>query len=196
MDLARALEVFPRADRAWLDQIAEQAPKNGIDTPNEMASFLAQFGHETAGFTRFEENLNYSADRLMKVWPRRFPELHVAVMYAHNPERLAEKVYGGRMGNDQPGDGWRYRGRGPQLTGKNNYRKAGAMVGLNLLAAPDLMLEPDVGVKVACVGWKVMGLSEHDDDADARAETELINGGVIGLKDRQALLDRLRKVLS
>ena len=196
MDLRPALRVFPKADQDWLFQIEQQAPQNGIDTPNEMASFLAQFGHETAGFTRFEENLNYSAERLMKVWPRRFPDMQVALLYANNPERLAEKVYGGRMGNDEPGDGWRYRGRGPQLTGKNNYRKAGNLIGMNLLAAPDLMLEPDIGVKVACVGWKVMGLSEHDDDADARAETEIVNGGVIGLADRQALLDRLRKVLS
>ena len=169
MQFWRVLEVFPNGNRDWLAQIEDQAPQHGIETPNEMASFLCQFGHETAGFTRFEENLNYSASRLMKVWPRRFPDIQVASLYAHRPELLAEKVYGNRMGNDTPGDGWRYRGRGPQLTGKNNYRKAGNLVGLDLLADPDRMLEPAAGVKVACVAWKVMGLREHDDDSDARA---------------------------
>ena len=196
MQFWRVLEVFPNGNRDWLAQIEDQAPQHGIETANEMASFLAQFGHETMGFTRFEENLNYSASRLMAVWPRRFPDAETATLYAHRPELLANMVYGGRMGNDEPGDGWRYRGRGPQLTGKNNYRKAGNLVSLNLLADPDLMLKPEIGVKVACVAWKVMGLSEHDDDADARAETEIVNGGTIGLKERQELLDELLVVLA
>ena len=195
MNQAQVAGIFPRAEPAWLSEIFRVAPQHGIDTPAEMASFLAQFGHETVGLTRFEENLSYSAPRLMAVWPRRFPDLTTALLYERNPERLAEKVYGGRMGNDRPGDGWRYRGRGPQLTGKNNYRKAGTLIGIDLVALPDLVLEPATGVLVACAGWRALNLDWHDDDADAREETLVINGGEIGLRERQSLQDRLRKVL-
>lgn len=196
MNLARVITVFPHANRDWLRKISVYAPESGIDTPNEMASFLAQFGHETMGFTKFEENLNYSASRLMAVWPSRFPDANAAAAYAHNPEALANKVYGGRMWNNLLGDGYRYRGRGPQLTGKRNYCKASVMVDINLIGDPELMLDPDIGAKVACAGWKALKLDWHDDDEDARAETEIINGGVIGLKERQALLDGLLLVLT
>ena len=196
MNFSRVREVFPKANADWLRQIELQAPEHGIDTPNEIASFLAQFGHETGGFTRFEENLNYSAERLMAVWPSRFPDLTVATTFAHNPELLANSVYGIRMWNNLPGDGWRYRGRGPQLTGKRNYCRASVMVDINLVGNPDLMLDPKIGVKVACAGWKAWGLDKHDDDADAKAETLAINGGTIGLKERQALLDKLLAVLA
>ena len=196
MNLGRITEVFPRANCAWLIEIAYQAPPSGIDTKNETASFLAQFGHETAGFTRFEENMNYSADRLMAVWPSRFPDIASSAPYARNPEALAAKVYGTRMGNTEPGDGWRYRGRGPQVTGRYNYGKAGALVGLDLIAEPDLLLRPSVGVRVACAGWKAFGLDLHDDDADARAERRIVNGGTIGLKETQSLLDKLLEVLA
>jgi putative chitinase len=188
--------VFPSANAAWLTRIFTIAPTCGIDTPNEMASFLAQFGHETAGFTRFEENLSYSAARLMQVWPNRFPDLRIAQEYERNPKMLAEKVYGGRMWNNLPGDGWMYRGRGPQLTGKRNYCKASVLVDMNLVGQPDLMLDPAVGVLVACKGWQAWKLDRYDDDADARAESVIINGGEVGLRERQRLLDALLKVLA
>src|SRR5690554_2663020 len=85
----------------------------------DVAMLMAQVGHESADLTRLEENLNYSAKRLMQVWPSRFPNSRIADRYARDPEMLANEVYGGRMGNDKNGDGWRYRGRGPiQLTGR------------------------------------------------------------------------------
>lgn len=196
MNLARVVTVFPHANKDWLRKISLHAPEFGIDTPNEMASFLAQFGHETMGFTKFEENLNYSASRLMAVWPSRFPDANSAAAYAHNPEALANKVYGGRMWNNLPGDGWTYRGRGPQLTGKQNYCRASVMVNTNLIGRPELMLDPDIGSRVACAGWKALKLDWHDDDADAQAETRIINGGLIGLKERQALLNGLLLVLT
>lgn len=196
MNLARVLTVLPRANKDWLREIEKQAPAVGIDTPEEMASFLAQFGHETGGFTKFEENLNYSASRLMAVWPSRFPDANTAAAFAHNPELLANQVYGGRMWNNLPGDGWRYRGRGPQLTGKQNYCKASVLVGVNIIGNPDLMLDPGVGVLVACKGWKAWGLDLHDDDDDVRAETVKINGGTIGLAERQKLRNDLIGVLT
>src|SRR3990167_7553865 len=102
MNFSRVREIFPHAKPGWLEQIELQAPEYGIDTPEEMASFLAQFGHETAGFMRFEENLNYSAERLMAVWPSRFPNIELASRFARNPELLANSVYGGRKGEKTP----------------------------------------------------------------------------------------------
>lgn len=196
MNFAGARAVFPRANADWLQQIELQAPQHGIDTVNEMASFLSQFGHETGGFTRFEENLNYSAARLMAVWPSRFPDAETAARYAHNPEALADKVYGGRMWNNLPGDGWMFRGRGPQLTGKHNYCRASLMVNINLIGNPDLMLDPKIGVKVACAGWNALRLDWHDDDEDSRTERRIINGGLIGLAETQALLGKLLEALA
>ena len=196
MNFSGARTVFPRANTDWLQQIELQAPATGIDTVPEMASFLSQFGHETMGFTRFEENLNYSEERLMAVWPSRFQTLADAQRFARNPQALAEKVYGGRMWNNLPGDGWLYRGRGPQLTGKNNYCRASVMVDINLIGNPDLMLDPKIGVMVALAGWKAFGLDLHDDDEDARTERRIINGGLIGLKETQALLDKLLEALA
>lgn len=108
----------------WLDPINAALDRWGIDTPARVAHFLAQVGVESGGLARVEENLSYSAERLMTVWPSRFKTLAAAQAYARNPEALANKVYGGRMGSTQPGDGWRYRGRGlKQLTGRNNYKE-------------------------------------------------------------------------
>lgn len=193
--IADLRRVFPRGDLSWLAEVLRQAPVYGIDTPAELASFLAQVGHETAGMTRFEESLSYGSARMMAVWPRRFPDISSTLAYAHRPEELAERVYGGRMGNVAPGDGWRYRGRGPMVTGRRNYGRAGELVGLDLIEHPEWLLDPVTGVQVACAGWRALGLDWSDDDADARAETRRINGGEIGLMERQALLDRLRAVL-
>lgn len=196
MNFERARAVFPGAHREWLDEIELRAPACGIDTPREMASFLAQFGHETRGFTQFVENLSYSAKRMMLVWPRRFPDLTSAAPYEHNPQALAERVYGGRLGNDKPGDGWKYRGRGPQVTGKRNYARASDLIGYDFVRDPDHMIVPEAGVTVACKGWKALGLDWHDDDADARAETLIINGGEVGLRERQALQNKLLEALT
>lgn len=189
--------VFPHASEAWLIEIVGRAPAAGIDTKAEMATFLAQCGHESRGFTRFEEDLNYSAGRLMQVWPLRFPTIEDALPYAHNPMALGERVYGGRLGNTDPGDGWAYRGRGCiQCTGKRNYSAAGEALGLDLLAHPDWVCAPSIGVQVALWYWRVRGLDAVDDDEDARAETRLIQGGSEGLDRRQASLDRLLQVLA
>ena len=162
---AEIRQVFPHADEAWLIEIVTRAPQAGIDTRNEMASFLAQAGHETRGFTRFEENLNYTVGRLMAVWPRRFPRIEDAMPYAHQPVLLAQRVYGGRMGNTQPGDAWMYRGRGlPMLTGRRNYSLAGDGIGLDLLEHPDWLAVPSLGTRIALWCWRAVGLDAMDDD--------------------------------
>lgn len=199
VDFARLRSVFSRADPAWLIEILDQAPDHGIDTPNEMASFCAQLAIESAWLTRFEENLNYSAARLMQVWPKRFPTADAAARYAHSPERLANHVYRNRFGNgdEASGDGFRYRGRGcHMLTFRNNYELYGERIGEPLVERPELLLVPKIGVRVALEYWKEKDLDLVDDDDDARAETRLVNGGEIGLNDRQAAMDRLLKVFA
>jgi putative chitinase len=119
--------LFPRAQdpASWAESMNNVFPTYDINTPHRVAAFLAQCGHESGGWTVFEENLNYSAQGLNGIFKKYFPTLESAQPYARKPEMIANKVYGGRMGNgpESSGDGYKYRGRGPiQLTGKDNYR--------------------------------------------------------------------------
>ena len=196
MNLQALKAVMPRAPEAWLIPILEIPPRYGIDTPNELATFISQLAVESEELTRLEENLNYSAARLTQVWPHRFPSADVAIRYAHAPDRLANFVYAGRMGNgdEVSGDGARFKGRGPiQLTGRMNYRKCGEDIGQPLVYEPELLLVPAVGIESACWYWRSRDLDRFDDDADARAETKLINGGQEGIARRQAYLDKALK---
>lgn len=134
----------PTAEESWVAGWAENRDAIGrlaaLTTRLRMEHFLAQTAHESGGYTRFEEALNYSAPRLRSVWPRRFKTDRAARRYAGKPRALAKRVYSGRMGNDQLGDGWRYRGRGPmQVTGRDMYRDVGALIGVDLMANPDLL---------------------------------------------------------
>lgn len=163
--------------------------------PAEVPVFLGQILHESGMLERLTENLNYSATRLMQVWPKRFPTLESAVPYERNPQRLAERVYGGRMGNDTPGDGARYIGRGLMMvTGKNNYRAVGKVLGLDLLNKPELLATPAVALKSAIAWWEgnVPDSELHDD----RMVTRRVNGGEIGLSHRTALADMAREALA
>ena len=192
-------QALPKAPVAWLIAAIEECPKAGITTPNELASFLAQCAHESREFTRLEENLNYSANRLMFVWPKRFPTLEFALKYEHNPQHLANYVYDdanrgpkSKLGNIHPGDGWRYHGRGPiQITGFDNYKLLQKETGLEVIARPDILLTEIPGIISACWYWKNHNLDAVDDDKDVRVETRWINGGEIGLKERQNLFNHI-----
>jgi len=160
--------------------------------------FLAQVGHESAGLSRLEENLHYTGQRICAVWPTRFAGPEVAEPYAGNPRALANRVYGGRMGNggETTGDGWRFRGRGYiQITGRAAYRAIGRRAGLDLEAFPDLAASPDHALAVACAFWSWRGLNDLCDRDDLVALTRRINGGTHGLADRRAWLDKVRRVL-
>jgi putative chitinase len=149
-------------------------------------------GHESGGLTIVQENLNYSASRLMAVWPSRFPTLASAQPYAGNPQKLANKVYGGRMGNTGPNDGWTYRGRGfIQITGKDGYASVGALAGLDLVGHPELAADPaKAGAVVAAFSsWKKLNVPA--DAGDFVAHTRKINGGTIGLDDRKVWLNKV-----
>ncbi|WP_024696136.1 glycoside hydrolase family 19 protein [Pseudomonas syringae] len=169
--------------------------KYQIVTPFRIAAFIAQVGHESAQLTAMVENLNYSATALQKTWPNRFtPEL--AAQYARQPERIANVVYGSRLGNSEKGDGWKYRGRGLiQLTGKTNYRQCGEALGVDLLARPELLETPEYAALAAAWFWSVNGLNTLADTGDIIAITKRINGGTNGLADRQELYERALKVL-
>ena len=166
-----------------------------IDNARRLTHFLGQVYHESGGFTRLTENLDYRAERLMQVWPKRFPTLQRAAPYAHNPPALANYVYGGRLGNTAPEDGWRYRGRGfIQLTGKDNYRAASKWSGLKLLENPEQAAEFPGAAMIAAAFWVDRGLNAvadgADQDAAIKQETTLINGSTLGLPERKAAIVR------
>jgi putative chitinase len=161
----------------------------------EVPVFLAQFLHETGMLEHLEENLNYSAGRISEIgmaskpgtrWRSLVPR---ALELGRNPRGFAEAVYGGRMGNDEPGDGWKFRGRGGQITGKNNYRRIGDLMGIDLLADPDLLIDPTYALRSFIVLWEADVPDEAIDTADVTDETLAVNGGVIGKKERQRLAD-------
>ncbi len=161
----------------------------------EVDDFLGQILHESAGLTTFTENLNYSAERLCAVWPGRFPTLDAALPFAHNPEALANKVYGGRLGNTAPGDGWNFRGRTPiQLTGKDAYIHVGTLMGIDLVSNPDQLAEPDKALQASIHWWE-----DRIPDSmigDPEKVTKRVNGGLIGLADREHLTDLAREALT
>ena len=199
---AQIKSIFPKASESDIDafiKFGEEAlKKSGIlDMINRLQYFLAQLGHESNGLTSREENLNYSASRLMEIFPSRFPTLDVATPYERNPEKLANFVYGGRMGNVNPGDGYRYRGRGYiQLTGRETYREVGRIGGLDLENNPDAAAKPENAIKIACAFWTWKNINPACDVADFTAVTKKINGGTNGLNDRLQWLSKVKTVVT
>lgn len=146
-----------------------------------------------------EENLNYSAESLMRVWPSRFPTLEIAQQYHRNPEKIANRVYGGRMGNgtEETGDGWLYHGRGLiQLTGKDNYTLAGDALNMDFIHSPDYVLVPKYAALTAGWYWNKRQLNKEADAKDYTGMTKKINGGTIGLDDRIAHIKHAQEVLT
>jgi putative chitinase len=160
----------------------------------EVDDFLGQVLHESSMLERLEENLNYSAPRMCKVWPARFPTLEAAEPYARNPIHLANKVYGGRLGNVEPNDGWNYRGRGLlQVTGRDNYTAVGQAIGVDLEECPDLLAEPEYALRASIAWWE--GHVPDSVMGDIVRVTKRVNGGTVGLADRQHLTDEAREAL-
>lgn len=196
-------ELYPRAPAAHLDALAAQSGpvfgRFGIRPGNRLNFFLGQVGHESGGLTIIEENMNYRAERIMEVWPSRFPTLESARPFANRPEKLANSVYASRMGNGGPdsGDGFRYRGRGYiQITGRGAYRDIGAIVGLDLEGQPELAGAPAHALLVACGFWEWKGLNALCDGGDYVAVTRRINGGTHGMADRRAWLDKVLRLFA
>ena len=180
----------------WIQPLEDTFEKYEINTPERQAAFIGQCAHESGNFKTLEENLHYSAAALMRVWPSRFPDSAVADKYANNPEAIANKVYGGRMGNLQDGDGWKFHGRGLiQLTGRENYANCGSGVGVDLIDNPDLLLTPKYAALSAGWFWNKKGLNSLADSGDIETMTKRINGGLIGLIDRKAKIAKAEQVL-
>ena len=195
----------------WIDAIVQTCAEFEINTPQRVAGFLAQTSHESGGYTMLSENLNYRAATLAACWPTRFAELgpdkkpkktdkgaliptKVAEAIAGKPELIANMVYSSRMGNGpaESGEGWKFRGRGlKQLTGKDNYVRCGAALGLDLVGNPDLLLQPVYAARSAGWFWKTNGLASFADAGDIKGMTKKINGGFIGLEQRQKLYDKV-----
>jgi putative chitinase len=200
----------------FLPYIKEVCKSFGINTPKRLAAFLSQVGHESAGFSQLEENLNYSAEGLANVWPKRYAKRLQNGVYAKNkvgrylPSTLALKIarrpvlianncYANRMGNsdEASGEGWKFRGRGlKQLTGKSNYARLTLETGIDFISNPDLLLQPAYGVISACWFWKVNNLEYFADKEDIEGLTEKINGGLIGIQQRKALYSKAIEILS
>lgn len=181
-------DAFANADRI-LD-------KYGINSsPLRLSHFMAQVLHESGALTILIENLNYRAERLLEVWPSRFKTLEQATPFAHNPEALANKVYGGRMGNVKPGDGWRFIGRGLlQITGRESYERYGTKLGVDLVANPDLAFSADWCLPIAAAEWTEAGCNAFADADDLAKVTRALNGGYIGLASREEWLIRTKHV--
>lgn len=192
----------------WADALNVAMTEQGFPTGTDvLAEFLAQVAHESHEFTRLEENLNYRAERLMVVWPKRFPSLSVANKYAGKPQALAEYVYGGRMGNrpEGSGDGWKYRGRGPiMVTGLDNYLKLSKLIRDPLLVdCPDRLCTRPTGARAAVAFWmsnkELSKLAENtsfdDDESDFVAITRIVNGGAVGLDARRVYRERAMRAL-
>ena len=159
-----------------------------INTPKRVAAFIAQCAHESGGFVFVTENLNYSASGLMRVFPKYFPDMATAKQYERNPQKIASKVYANRMGNGDEAsqEGFKFRGRGIlQLTGKDNYFWFGASLNLTPEQASEYLETFEGAAQSACWFWETNKLNALADAGDIRQLTKRINGGYIGLADRE-----------
>lgn len=198
---SRLLALCPAARTDIVSEVAPRLErlreKYGLTSPLRIAHFLAQVAHESGGFAHIVENLSYSARRIPQVFPRlaaRAEEL------AHNPEKFGNVAYANKIGNgdEASGDGFRYRGRGLiQLTGRANYRNAGAKLGIDLEAEPDKAAHPLYASELALLYWAKAGCNEAADQDDIAAVTRKINGPKMqGLAHRSVLTDKAKRIFT
>lgn len=174
---------------AWHAAMVKIFPKYGIETPNRIAGFLAQCGHESLNFTVLEENLNYKAETLEKLFSKYFSKAgRNAADYAKQPEKIANVIYASRMGNGDTasGEGYKFRGRGIiQLTGKDNYTNFGKSIGKTPDEVVEYVKTLDGALESACWYWGTRQINAACDANDITKMTKLVNGGTIGLEDRK-----------
>lgn len=193
---ALAPQSRPALVKAVAPHLEAFAYRYGVTTPLRTAHLMAQLAYESAYFTRLEENLHYSSGkRIALVWPRLRPR---AAELAGHPEALANAAYGGKLGNgdEASGDGWRYRGRGLiQLTGRENYRRFGKVVLVDLEAEPDLAADPEIAVLTALAYWRVRKCNEAADTDDFVIVSERVNGPALcGIAERRVLTVRAKEI--
>jgi putative chitinase len=182
-----------------IEQLPETMAKFGIDTPIKLAHFLAQAGHESGGFKSVNENLNYSAKVLRSIFGKYFPTDEKALLYERKPEKIANLVYGGRMGNgvESTGDGYKFRGRGYiQLTGKSNYEAFGKSIGVDILSAPDLVATKYPLLSAAWFFTRCLSKCKDATNESIIAVTRCVNGGTIGIAERTKHFNEYYKLLA
>ncbi len=187
----------------WADALNATFDRFNILTPRQRAAFIGQCGHESGNFRVLQENLNYRAATLLSLFPRTqrrtwgfTPE--EAAEYERQPKRIANRIYGNRMGNrdEASGDGYRFRGRGCiQLTGSANYHHAGQALGVDLIMEPDLVATPQYAALTAGWFWNTQKLNALAEAGDWTGLTKRINGGTIGLEDRKKHINHALAVL-
>lgn len=193
---AAAAETSEEYLAGWVGPIQAACDANEIDSDARMRMFLAQAAHESAGLRILRENLNYSAEGLLRVFPTHF-DAPTAVEYSHRPQAIANRVYASRMGNgdEMSGDGWRFRGGGiGQVTGRANYARLGAELGLPLEAEPERIEQPEVAAMAFARFWKDAGCNALADVGDFLGITHKVNGGNNGEADREVRLACLERV--
>jgi putative chitinase len=173
----------------WYQAFCENFPPFQITTPARVAGFIAQCAHESADFTVLQENLNYGAKGLRGLFGKYFPTDELAKQYERKPEMIANRIYASRManGNEQSGDGWKFRGRGIlQITGRANYTQCSRDLFQDdcLVEDPDLLRQPAYATLSACWFWQKNMLNPICDAGDIVLLSKRINGGTIGLEDR------------
>lgn len=191
--IIKLYKLYPSARQGVFEVLDQQFDKYGF-TLIDKENFLAQCAHESAGFKTFAENLNYSAQGLIKTFGKYFKGKDIN-FYANNPERIANLVYANRMGNgdEKSGDGYKYRGRGLfQVTGKNNYSRCSLFVNVDCVANPEYLESLEGAVKSAIWFWKSKGINGKMSNEDI---TRKINGGLNGLQDRIKQLYAIRRFL-
>lgn len=183
----------------WFQPVSAAMAEFGIVQAHDQAMFLAQVGHESGGFTRIVENLNYSADGLKATFGKYFPA-DTAQQYGRtadhpaNQQAIANIVYAHRMGNVEENDGWNFRGRGLiQITGHDNYKECATGIGVDLLAAPQFLEQEPYAARSAAWFYVSKGCMKYPGDVEK--VTKIINGGTNGLDDRQARYDKAKSVL-
>ena len=195
---AQLMRAVPNLDKSKVDEFVASfnmwAIHFGIDTSKRVAMYLAEVFHESGNLRYTEENMNYSADGLLKTWPSRFTK-EKAQVYARNPEKIANYVYANRMGNgnEASGDGWRFRGRAfIGITGRDNYQKYANSewcVG-DLMKNPDMLSQFPENQKASMWFWDTQNLNKYADMCDIDKCSRIINGGTLGLANRKFLYRR------
>lgn len=182
----------------WHRAMVGILPKYKIDTPQRIAGFLAQCAHESLNFTVLEENLNYRAETLDKIFPKYFVKAgRKAAEFEKKPEKIANVIYSGRMGNTQPGDGYLFRGRGViQLTGRDNYTNFGSTLNKSAEQVVEYVATKHGAIESACWYWNSRNINKAADAGDIVTMTKLINGGTIGLEDRKKHYEHALAVLT
>ena len=203
MSIAKLVKAFPGAKKHILETyhsaILQACEQFELDTIERQAAFLSQCAHESGNFNSIVENLNYSAEALVKVWPKHFPNITFAKPYHRKPEKIANRAYRNRMGNgnEASGDGYRYRGRGfIQVTGRSNYEACGEALGIDLVSNPELLEQPEYVVLSAGWFWSDNSLNALADKEDIVGLTKRINGGTHGLEDRKSKYATAKKALT